>query len=402
MTSARYFDLSDWARGHEIEAALREQGAVHRTVVADFMQVWVIGRYAEARAALKDRRLSKDAAGLARIMQRQRREAGQTAVLSQMFSRHMLFSDGAAHDRLRGLVAAEFTRSRMEGLRPRVEHVTTSLLDVLAAADGPVDLVEGLAFPLPLTVICQMLGVPEADWAPFRGWTRALMEDHPDRTVPASQAMEAYFDDLIRAKRAAPGDDLLSALVVARDTEDRLSDGELMATCFLLFVAGHETTTNLISNAARCLLENSAQWRRLTANPTLVPMAVEEVLRYDSPVSRATHRYTAEAVTYGGVTIPAGEIVLVSLSSANRDDRRFEAADELRLDRDTTGHIAFGHGIHHCLGAALGRIEAQTALGQLTQRFPHARLAVPASDLKRTRSAIMNGHEALPVALHGR
>lgn len=390
-----------WTRSLEVTDALRAQAPVHRATLANQVRVWVIGRHEHARAALADPRLSKDAAGLNTIIRRQLADAGESTELSAMFSPHMLFSEGTSHTRLRRLVAAKFTATRIQRLRPRVEQVTAELLDALPM-HHPADLVEHFAFPLPLTVICELLGVPDTERSSLREWTAALMDDLPARVLPASRAMTRYFTGLVAAKRAEPGEDLLSALVQVSADEDRLTDDELMGTLFLLFVAGHETATNAISNAVRWLLADPSRWTALGRDPELVPAAVEETLRYDGPVRHATHRYTTEPVEYGGVLIPAGEVVLVSLLSANRDPERFgPRAHEFDPGRDARGHLAFGHGVHYCLGASLGRMEAVVALTQITQRFPHASLAVAEHGLHRQRSAIMGGHLELPVLLTG-
>lgn len=398
MTGTPLFSDGYWDNSLGIADALRAEASVHHATLPNQVRVWVIGQYEHARAALADPRLSKDIGGLTAIIRGQLAEAGQDDELSNMFSPHMLFNDDPAHARLRGLVAAKFTRRRVEQLRPRVEQLTGELLDALPR-DRPVDLIARVAFPLPLTVICELLGVPPQEREPMRAWTAALMEDLPARAVPASQEMERYFADLIAAKRAAPGDDLLSALIQVAADEDRLSPAELMGTLFLLFVAGHETSTNMIGNGVRWSVQDPRRWRSLGQHPEHIPGAVQELLRWDSPVRMATHRFTTEPVDYGGVVIPAGEIVLVSLQSANRDTARFPGGDTLDLRRDAAGHLAFGHGAHYCLGAQLGRMEAEIALGELTRRFPGARLAVPDGSLRRRRSPIMNGYAALPLLL---
>lgn len=387
-----------WDRSLEVADALRAEAAVHQAVMVGGVRVWVIARYDQAREALADTALSKDSAGLSAIIRRQLVEAGETGEMSDMFSPHMLFRDDPEHARLRKLVAPQFTRPRVDAQRPRIEQLTSRLLADLPR-DRPVDLIKHFAFPLPLTVICELLGVPDDKRDSLREWTAALMEDHPARTVPASRAMKAYFEELIGAKRAEPGDDLLSALVHVCADEDRLTHEELVGTLFLLFVAGHETTTNLIGNSVRWLLADAERWRALGRRPELIPAAVEELLRFDSPVRMATHRYTTRDVVYGDVRIPAGELVLPSLQSANRDPARFDRPDQLDLGRDAQGHLAFGHGIHYCLGAALGRLEAEIVLGQLTTRCPHARLAVPEDQLREQRSTIMKGLVELPVLL---
>lgn len=377
----------------EAEAHLRERGAAHHVVLPNGIPVvWITG-YDEARAALKDPRLRKDVDRVKAIIERYQSEA------SAMFGDTMLFKDGEAHTRLRKLVAGSFTKKRVEDLRPRVEEITDTLLEGFRA-DEPVDLIADFAFLLPLTVICELLGVPEADRAPFRGWTEALMSDKEQITLPASRAMSGYFNELITAKRERPGDDLLSALTLGQDGEV-LTQGELVSMAILLLVAGHETTTNAIGHILRWLLVEPTRWRKAATGSGLSPRAVDEFLRHASPVRAGTHRYTAEEVTYGDVTIPADTLVLVSLVSANRDSRHFDHADELDLDRALNAHLAFGHGVHYCVGAPLARMEIEIALGALLERFPNACPATDPDSWRTREAVIMNGLKTAHTWLAG-
>ncbi|OLR95110.1 hypothetical protein BJP25_08760 [Actinokineospora bangkokensis] len=371
---------------------------MYRLELVNGVRAWAVAGYAHARAALADPRLSKSAAGLTRIMGRQLRALGVDPELSGMYSPHMLFSDGAEHGRLRRLVGAGFTRARVEALRPRAQELTARLVDGLPE-DEAVDLVDEVAFPLPLNIICELMGVPAADHGLLRGWTADLMDDDHARNIPASHRMREYFSELFVRRRADPGDDLLSALL-SPGAAERLTPEELMGTVFLLFVAGHETTTNLIGNAVRWLVADRERWRALGEDPSYIPAALEEVLRFDCPVRMSTHRFTAEPVTYGRVTIPADEVVMVWIHAANRDAARYADAGGFDPERPDLGtHLGFGHGPHYCLGAPLGRMEAFTALAHLTRHYPDARLATPAADLPGQRSAIMNGFTHLPVVL---
>lgn len=402
MTQDILFDPDYWNRAHEVHAVLRAEGDVHRARMPNGVTVFVIGGHAAARAALADPRLSKDSEALKALLGRQLVDAGHSGNLSGMFAPHMMFRDGDAHTRLRRLVSAKFTPRMMEAMRPQIEKLTNELLDNLSELphDHPVDVIDQFAFPLPVTVICDLLGVPHTDRDSLRRWTAALMEDDPDVVNPASKQMETYFAALIAAKRAKPGGDLLSSLVQVATEEDRLRPEELMGTVFLLFVAGHETTMNLIGNACRWLAADPQLWRRLSREKEVLPRAVDEVLRYDAPVRCATHRFTTEDVEYGGLNIPKGQVVLVSLMSANRDGHRFAHSGVLDLEREDVGHhLAFGYGIHYCLGATLGRMEAEIALAGLASRFPNARLAVDAGELQRKASVIMNGFKKVPVEL---
>jgi cytochrome P450 len=257
------------------------------------------------------------------------------------------------------------------------------------------------AFPLPITVICELLGVPAADRDDFRLWSATIVSDTPAPEVfqAHATAMARYFMALLAAKRQQPRDDLLSALLAARDDEDRLSENELVSMAFLLLVAGHETTVNLIASGMLALLLNPAELARLRADPSLTGGAVEELLRYVNPVSNATFRCAAEPLELGGVRIGRGDPVLVSLSGANRDPARFGDPDRLDLGRDSSGQLAFGHGIHYCLGAPLARLEAGIAISGLLSRFGSISLAVPAASLRWRPSTLIHGLEALPVRL---
>jgi len=322
------------------------------------------------------------------------------------FARHMLSVDPPDHTRLRRLVQAAFTRGRIEGLRPRVQAIVHELLDGVAACGpgGRVDLVGAFAFPLPFTVICELLGVPEPDRAPLgQGLTRLLVPTSTAaeyaRAKQASDAVVAMLGALAEAKRATPGDDLISALISARDGDERLDTQELLSTIFQLIVAGHDTTTTLIGNSVVALLCNPGQLAKLQADPGKIPEAIEELLRYDAPVPHSTFRYATEPVPIGGVTIPAGSQVIISLAAANRDRGRYPDADTLDIDRAGVRHLSFGHGIHHCLGATLARMEGQLALGSLLTRFPQLRLAVPPAELRwgHGDGLVLRGLSELPV-----
>ncbi|MFI5591218.1 cytochrome P450 [Amycolatopsis sp. NPDC051758] len=386
-----FFGRDWWNHAHDVAAALRERGAVHPAIVPwgeREIPVWVIARYNEAREALNDPRLSKDGAGLIKIMNKHLTVDGKEPELSAMFTaRHMIFLDPPDHTRLRRVLAKHFTRARIDQLKPRIEQMISELVDELPLG-RPVDLISGLAFPLPLYVICELIGVPERKRGLLRAWTYALMEDLPDKAEAASRNMQTYLIELINSAHANPGDDLLSALV-QETAEDRLSMEELLGTLFLLFVAGHETTTALIGNSIACLLaDNGHLWHEVGQRPELLPHAVREFSRYDSAVATATHRYTKEPVTIGGTTIDAGEIVLVSLLSANRDERQFGRADQINIHREEP-NLAFGYGIHYCLGVHLGVLETEIALGALTRRFPAARMAVDKAELVRRQPAMI-------------
>ncbi|MHA6781547.1 cytochrome P450 family protein [Pseudonocardia saturnea] len=353
--------------------------------------VWMMFGHADVRAALTDPRLSKD---WRYTLPADARE-GQPATPIPM----MILMDPPGHTRLRKLVSRAFTVRRMEELRPRVAEFANRLLDDLPAA-GPVDLMSSYAFLLPVFVICELLGVPAEDRDDFAAWSNVMVDESTrDQSIEASTKMYNYLSALIDAKRENPDDALISGLISVADDGDTLSQEELVAMSMMLLIAGHETTVNLIGNGVLALLTHPEQRELLQAKPELLASAVEEFLRWDSPVHSAPVRFAAEDVEYSGVTIPAGSVVSLSLASANRDGERFADAAELRIDRDASGHTAFGHGLHHCLGAQLARIEAQEAIGLLLERRPDLALAVDATDLVHRRSTLIRGLRTLPVEL---
>jgi len=313
---------------------------------------------------------------------------------------HMLNSDPPDHERLRKLVNKAFTARRVEQLRPRISVITAGLLDDMSAQQE-VDLLTAFAFPLPVTVICELLGVPVADRDQFRAWSATIVSESvsPEVAQDHITAMIGYFRNLLAARRRAPADDLLSDLISARDDTDRLSEDELLSMAWLLLVAGHETTVNLIAGGVLALLLNPGELARLRADPALLGGAVEELLRYVSPVNDATFRFAAEPLEIDGVPIGPGEVVLVALSGANRDPSRYPHPEGLDVGRDSGGHLAFGHGIHYCLGAPLARLEAEIAFRGLLERFGSMTLAVPPDALRWRPSSLIHGLESLPVRL---
>ncbi|WP_324198866.1 cytochrome P450 family protein [Nocardia amamiensis] len=372
------------------------------------VEVWLITRYEEARAALNDPRLSKDPRNAPVWM----RDLGLVTDDGGRVGLNMLAADPPTHTRLRKLVSKAFTRRRIDDLRPRVQEITDTLIDAMPVAE--VDLIAALAFPLPIIVICELLGVSAQDRDSFRVWSQALTA--PPLTPDGLQAMRqarqdigGYLTDLIARRRSQTEStlgiddqpDLVSALVAA-DEHDRLSEQELLGTLQLLLVAGHETTVNLIGNGMLALLRHPDQLALLRAQPELLPGAVDELLRYDGPVERATPRYATENIDVGETTIPAGSVVSIALASADRDPDHTPAANELDITRTGHGNVAFGHGIHYCLGAPLARIEGQIAIGTLLHRFPDLALARPLEDLQWKYGGpadIFRGLETLPLRL---
>ncbi|QUQ72480.1 cytochrome P450 family protein [Kutzneria sp. CA-103260] len=384
-------------------AAHRQAAAVVRSTWAGGVRVWVVLRHREAREALKDPRLSKDATLLHQVMSAQLAASGLIDATADttpdpLLGNNMAFSDGEAHQRLRSVVAEHVTTGRVADLRAGIDRISASLVAQLPR-DTAVDLIDSFAFPLPIGVMSELLGVPGEDRWQLREWTAGLIADDQAVAGRASAAMRAYVDDLLASKRKRPDTDLLSYLVQGQ-LDGRLNAEELVATVFLLVVAGHETTTNLIANAARWLLDDPSAWAAIHRDPSSIPTVIEEVLRFDPPVGLTTHRVTTEPVVYGGVEIDAGEVVLISIASANRDEAVFSQPHRLNLSAPGRGHLAFGHGLHYCPGARLARLETEIALRDLTAAFPTARLAVPPEQLERaTHSAINSGYVRLPVIL---
>ena len=375
---------------YSVHARLRAQRPVAQVIMPGGAPAWLVTGYAQARAALTDPRLGK-------LPKDWRPDPDSILAALDL---HMLNLDPPDHERLRKLVNKAFTARRVEELRPRITAISTALLDDMSTR-REVDLLASFAFPLPITVICELLGVPVADRDQFRAWSATIVADTVSPAVFQSDAgaMVRYFQMLPAARRREPADDLLSALVAARDEEDRLSENELLSMTFLLLVAGHETTVNLIASGTLALLLNPGELARLRADRSLLGSAVEELQRYVNPVNNATFRFTGERVEIGGVPIGPNEVVLVSLSGANRDPSRYADPERLDLGRDSAGHLAFGHGIHYCLGAPLARLEAEIAFAVLLERFGSMTLAVPPSELRWRPSTLIHGLESLPVRL---
>ena len=323
------------------------------------------------------------------------------------FARHMLSVDPPDHTRLRGLAAAAFSRSRVTALRPRVQAIVDGLLDELQdRGDTVVDLVAGFAFPLPFTVISELLGIPEPDRAELGAWFTTLLApasapEPPPSAVAASANIVRYLTELLARKRVEPGEDLITDLVRAGDERAALNQQEMLSTIFQLVVAGHDTTTSLIGNGTVALLRHPDQRAALVADPGLLPRAIEEILRWDAPVPHSTFRYTTQDVPLGDVVIPAHTQVIISLAAANRDPDRYRDAESFDITRSDSSHLAFGHGIHHCLGARLARLEGLIAFTTLLGRFPAMRLAIPPSALRWDHGdgLVLRGLTELPVIL---
>ncbi len=393
------------ANPYPFYARLRAEAPVWRTTLPDKRTAWLVTRYEDVARLLKDDTFAKDK--LNAMDPEQRAKTPWVPNFLKPLERNMLDLDDPDHARLRALVSKAFTPRLIERLRGRIEVLCEELLDAMerkGERKGGAELVADYALPLPATVIAELLGVPAKDHAKFHRWSNRLVSVSSKRdmlrALPAALSFVRYLRKLVERRRTDPRDDLITALIQAEEAGDRLSKDELLAMAFLLLVAGHETTVNLIASGTLALLEHPEQMKRLRREPSLVKLAVEELLRYTSPVEMATERYPREDVQIEGTTIPRGELVLAVLGSANRDEWRFEDPDVLDLARDPNRHLAFGRGgVHHCLGAPLARMEGQIAISAFLRRFPEARLAVAPESLRWRRGVFLRGLERLLLVL---
>lgn len=376
-------------------ARLRSIEPVHHLPIG----IWLLSGYDEVSVALRDPRFSSDERNSSFY---DGDEDFAKSAFGRLFWGMLLFRDDPDHKRLRDLVQKAFTRRTVEDLRPRIGRLVDDLLRVMVERGGG-DLIAEFAYPLPVTVICELLGVPDEAREKFREWAvdfALRFEIQPLRTAEMEERGDAaaahlidLFDDLIESKRRRPEDDLISSLVSVEDQGDRLTHDELLATCLLILFAGHETTANLIGNGVFALMRNRDQWDRLVEQPERARSAVEEILRFDSPV-QLVERIALEDTAFGEKTVPKGSIMGVMLGAANRDASRFTDPDKLDIGRDDAPLVAFGGGVHFCLGAPLARLEAQMALEALARRLPG--LQVHAEPQWRP-SLVIRGLESLPV-----
>ncbi|MGW4209615.1 cytochrome P450 [Lentzea sp. NPDC004789] len=382
---------------HRIEDAARAAGPVHDAVRPDGVRLKVVTVGLElTRRLLADRRLSKDSEALEREFRRQLAESGSSQTDSGgLFGPSMLNSDNPKHARLRALAVKAFNAEAVARLAPRLEEITKELIDGLPVG-VEIDLVDALAVPMPLRVIGEVLGVPEEDRAEVRALIETMLSMDPDVSLPASNALGGYFHGLLTGG-GLDETSLFGALVAADDNGDHLSHDELMAMAFLLVIAGHETTAALITNVVHDALDNEL-WEKAAADPDLVPALIEETLRHNSPVRSATHRITTEPVEIDGVEVPANTLLLINLGSAGRCPVAHEDAAEYRIDRAATGHVAFGHGPHFCLGSGLARLETEIVLRELVSRFPRTTCSGDEQPVV-TDNDIMASSRTLPVVL---
>jgi cytochrome P450 len=400
-------DAAFKAETHDRYATLRARGKIQRVRQPSGLDLYLVLDYRLARVALthpdllKDPETGRKALDAAGVLAYQGRGQG--------FGSHMLMSDPPDHARLRGPVARAFTPQRAEALRPRIRQLADELIDAIqakAAAGEAIDLVEHFTAPLPVMVICELLGVPPGARHDLRRWTLAALAGGAATPSPAQRqgrlALNAYFSELIAAKQAATdhGDDLLSELIrLYREDGNALNDEELLGTAVILLIAGHETTVNLLGNAIAALLDHPRQAQLLRARPELLPGAVEEFLRFDAPVDQTPLRFAARDLELDGVLIPQGSALSVSLAAVGRDPATSSGEGTLDVTRKDGRHLSFGHGIHYCVGAPLARIESTVALDTLLRRLPGLRLVGTYQDLTWTQSGMMHGPLKLPVRI---
>ena len=407
MTTARRYDLYSHefrVATHETYARMREESPVHLQPGLDGeTPIWFVTRYDDVVALLTDsERLVVDPTLAVTPDELAARVAGSSLEPDERVNENLLSRDGADHRRLRRLVTKAFTPRMVEQLRPRIQGIANDLVDRVAE-QGSMELVDDFAFPLPITVIAELLGIPAEDQKRFREWSNSFVlppmtPELQEQLARHTDEFVAYLDDLFASRRAEPTDDLVTALVKAEDAGDHLSENELYSMVVLLIVAGHETTVSLITNAVLALLSNPSQLAELRADRSLLPSAVEELLRYDSPVERTITRWAAADVELGGESIRRGELVIAVVGSANRDGSQFADPDSLDVRREGGKHVGFGRGPHFCLGAALARLETEIALATLLERLPNLRLAIAEDELYWRPIPIFRSLASLPVA----
>jgi cytochrome P450 len=391
--------MSEYAYPFEREVAteppalysrLQRDEPVARVLMPTGDPAFVVTRYEDVRLVLSDPRFSND-----------RNRTGSPRPVMMARDDSMVGMDPPDHTRLRRLVSRAFTARRVAALRPGITKTVEELVAAMAAQGPPVDLVEAIATPLPVSVICDLLGVPFADRPTLRELSTRLVSYTAftfEEMAQARQRLRAFIADLVAIKRANPGDDVLSAMIAARDDDDRLSESELVSQAMLMLVAGHETTVNQIANSVVVLLANPDQLALLRKDPAAVDPAVEELLRHDPPGDSGQFRLALEDVELSGTTIPAGSAVLACIPIANRDPRQFSEPDRLDLLRSENQHLSLGHGAHFCLGAALVRAELQILLPALFDRFPNLSLAIDRGELEWQRGMRISGFGRVPVS----
>ncbi|MCP3740875.1 cytochrome P450 family protein [Rossellomorea sp. BNER] len=371
---------------------LRESHSIYPTLFPSGEHGWIITRYEDAVDALKDNRFIKDNSKL----------AGGNMEHESIFTHNMLFADPPDHKRLRGLVQKEFTPKMIEGMRQRIQAITDQLLSEVSDK-GSLNLIDDFAFPLPIIVISEMLGVPTEDRDKFRIWSNSLIEgsngDNDDLIYQHMNEFIHYLGEWFGKVRKTPVPGLISRLIHTEGSDDQLTEQELYGVVSLLIIAGHETTVNLIGNSILALLENPEQLQLLIEKPELIHSALEELLRYNGPVEFSTSRWVSEDLVFKGIEMSKGELVVVALNSANHDPNQMEDPEILNITREKSRHLAFGTGIHLCLGAPLARLEGEIAISSLLKRFPHIELSIHPNELEWRPGMIVRGVKEIPLSI---
>jgi len=382
-------------------AQLQQEQPIYAHQAPNGTTIWYITRYEDVVAVLRDNdHFVKD---IRHALPPEQLNPARRTATHQLINENMLFADPPNHTRLRALVNQAFTPKRVEALRPRLHQLAHDLLDQ-AAPLGQMDLIAEYALPLPVVIIADLLGIPTDDRAQVADWSQAIISPgsrgHSYKVRKHKvRAFVAYLQELFQERESRPQDDLITALVQAEMAGDRLSPAELSSMVALLIVTGHETTVNLIGNGALALLQHPESRQCLHENPALWPLAVEELLRFDGPVETSTTRWVGKTITYKGFTLHRGDVVRLVFSAANRDAAAFDHPDQLDISRTENKHLAFGMGIHYCLGAPLARLEGEMALQTLFTRFPQLHLSTPAEQLEWRSGVLFRGLKRLPVKL---
>lgn len=372
---------------------LREEEPVSHVRLPDGQYAWFITRYDDALEALKNQSFIKDFTKMGENADNQ----------SSIFNENMLFADMPDHRRLRGLVSKAFTPNMIEGLRNRIQEITDELLEE-TAGQNQINLIDEFAFPLPIIVICEMLGIPTEDRDKFRIWSNSMIEGsnskYAENLEQHMRDFTQYLKQRIAVVRENPGDDLISELIIAEEQGDKLSEKELYGVVALLIIAGHETTVNFIGNSIMALLENPDQLKMLKNKPELIKTAIEETLRYNDPVEFSTSRWAREDMEFKGESIKKGDLVIIALNSANHDPSQFKDPEIFDITREKSKHLAFGKGIHACLGAPLARLEGEIAINSFFRRYPNAKMIADKNDLEWRTGMVVRGVRELPLLLH--
>jgi len=400
-TGIRFGSPEQKAGAHEIYSRLRAESPVVRVDLPGRQTAWLVTRYSDVAAVLTDPRFVKDPLNARGGADSGRRDPWIPPMFRPL-TRNMLDVDPPDHGRLRALVHKAFTPKLIDGLAGRIESIAESLLGQ-TSGHGSMDLIREYALPIPTIVIAEILGIPSSDRSRFHRWSQSIVAATPAgwgmlRAIPGVVSFLRYIRKLVRRRRVERGDDVVSGLVAAEEAGERLNEDELVAMIFLLLIAGHETTVNLIGNGTLALLDHPDQMERLRADPTLGRSGVEELLRFEGPLETATERYAREDAEVAGVTIPRGSLVHAVLLSANRDESQFSNPESLDLSREPNRHLAFGLGIHYCLGAPLARLEGRIAFDVLLRRCPDLRLVHPRERVRWKRGLVLRGLRELPVS----